>query len=222
MSVYFPTLDEMLRNRRVVRRADGSYAEDSYDYGVWWRDDRGGVYRLTWIGDRMRDRDADPGELYLARLSGPTRVGFDLGGGESAVAISAGRATGSVELLCCVAPVEGHPTERLDAILDGWADVCGETNSVAWVRDRVAEALEARWATRPTVESCARCGERPGSPLCGECVERGPLSPDEKTRWDIRRAEDAGHDDRGFEGVGDFYSDDPYERYIAHQAAKGR
>lgn len=29
-------------------------------------------------------------------------------------------------------------------------------------------------------------------------------------------------DDRGFEGVGDFYSDDPYERWAAHQAAKGR
>lgn len=26
----------------------------------------------------------------------------------------------------------------------------------------------------------------------------------------------------GFEGHGDFDSDDPYERYIAHQAAKGR
>lgn len=26
----------------------------------------------------------------------------------------------------------------------------------------------------------------------------------------------------GFEGVGDFDSDDPWERYAAHQAAKGR
>lgn len=25
----------------------------------------------------------------------------------------------------------------------------------------------------------------------------------------------------GFEGIGDFNSDDPWERYIAHQAAKG-
>lgn len=25
----------------------------------------------------------------------------------------------------------------------------------------------------------------------------------------------------GFEGIGDFDSDDPYQRYIAHQAAKG-
>lgn len=26
----------------------------------------------------------------------------------------------------------------------------------------------------------------------------------------------------GFEGIGDFDSDDPWQRYIAHQAAKGR
>lgn len=25
----------------------------------------------------------------------------------------------------------------------------------------------------------------------------------------------------GFEGIGDFNSNDPYERYLAHQAAKG-
>lgn len=28
-------------------------------------------------------------------------------------------------------------------------------------------------------------------------------------------------DVRGFEGVGNFYSDDPWERYTAHRAAKG-
>lgn len=28
-------------------------------------------------------------------------------------------------------------------------------------------------------------------------------------------------DDPGFEGIGDFSSDDPWQRYIAHQAAKG-
>jgi hypothetical protein len=28
-------------------------------------------------------------------------------------------------------------------------------------------------------------------------------------------------EDPGFEGIGDFDSDDPYERWLAHQAAKG-
>lgn len=45
--------------------------------------------------------------------------------------------------------------------------------------------------------------------------------------WDMRSAKrehDAQTypDEVGFEGVGDFNSDDPLERYKAHQAAKGR
>jgi transcriptional regulator with XRE-family HTH domain len=126
----FPDLVTMLRNRRVTQRDDGSFAEDSFDFGVWWRDRRGGVFRLTWIGPRMRDEPSLAGELYLVRLDrGDTR---------------------DVELLCVIPPVDGDaPDENVERILDGWGDVCGAEGSVLWVRDRAREAIDAGWATDP-------------------------------------------------------------------------
>lgn len=168
-SIVFPDVETMLRARGVPRRPDpdGSFAEDSYDFGVHWKDVRGRRYRLTWIGPRLRD-PAVAGELYLVRLgSAPS---------------------GEVELLCLIPPVppdreaaetishlsyyEAHgrgssglseaersrlgraresvqPDANVEAILDGWAEVCGLPRSIDWIRDRVWEAHRAGWALDP-------------------------------------------------------------------------
>jgi hypothetical protein len=143
----YDDLDTFFRARSVPQRPDGSWLEDSYDYGVWWRDDEGGVYRLTWIGPRLRDPSRS-GELYLVRLDGPRRAeiapGVDL--------IAAGDDTGRVEMLCRVPPVgrEDAADENVEALLEGWADVCGEVGSVRWLRDRAFEA-EMLWP--PTLDA---------------------------------------------------------------------
>ena len=58
---------------------------------------------------------SDTGELYLVRL-GPT----DRGGGQ-------------VEVLATVAE-----QERLERVLDGWRERCGEPRSLVWLRERAA------------------------------------------------------------------------------------
>jgi hypothetical protein len=175
-SVVYPSVEAMLAARGVLQRADGSYAEDSYDYGVWWTDEDGGVYRLTWVGGRLRDENPPPGELYLVRLDGPTLSVFELREAAEVVSHlgyyeryghldedeeqrlvdarvivhSAGSARGGVELLCVVPPVPGGtPDENVERILDGWAEVCGSPNSRAWIYDRAWEALAAGWARDP-------------------------------------------------------------------------
>jgi hypothetical protein len=129
-TLVFPSLDALLRNRGIQPRTDGGYMEDGYDFGVRWCGPGLLVHRLTWLGPLGRTEDsAPPGELYLLAL------GMANGG--------------AAELLCVIPPVEGDPAYNVRAILDGWQDVCGEPNSVNWVRDRVGEALRAGWATVP-------------------------------------------------------------------------
>lgn len=105
------------------------YADDErrrlspeWDYGVWWCDEAGGVYRLTWV--------CDTGELIVVHLSGPI-YGRLLGA--DALVVSAGRELA----VAVVAVVEGE--ENVEALLDGWAQVCGEPESLAWVLERVRE-----------------------------------------------------------------------------------
>lgn len=133
----FQTLAEFHRNRRL-RHADkaGEYVEDGHDFGIHWRGPARARYRLTWMGPRYRAEDSAPaGELYLANL-----------------------AEGSIELLCVIPPttyevsdsslsVAGDPAFNVRAILSGWEEVEDTPNSVDWVRDRVAEAIRADWAT---------------------------------------------------------------------------
>jgi hypothetical protein len=135
----FSTRGAML-DSRLVRHFNGRFAEDGYDFGIWWRDDCGGVYRLTWVGARGRGDVALAGELYLERVNVGAR--------------DRGWFIDRVELLCIIPPVpttpdeNDRPEQRVSDILDGWAEVCGEPNSVAWIRDRVAEALQAGWAEK--------------------------------------------------------------------------
>lgn len=171
MTRLYDDLETMLADRGVVRRDDGSFAEDSYDYGVWWRGDDGRTYRLTWVGGRMREDEAKAGELYLVRLDGP-RYGTirrsELGGSMAVEdhldVLSAGTASGRVEVLCVIAPAcndehesifdrergsPNDPARTVEEILEGWAEVCGSENSVDWVRERAREAIAGGRATEP-------------------------------------------------------------------------
>lgn len=78
------------------------------DIGLGWRDEPDGP---TWRAAWIRDT----GEVYVMR------------GGT----MSAGG--GRVELLA-----QGVGEERLDALLDGWSQVCGRSGSLAWLERRLA------------------------------------------------------------------------------------
>lgn len=132
MSVVYPSHEDFLISRGLALAM-----ADSHDYGIWWRDNVGGVYRLTWLGPRRRPAGAGaPGELYLLALRGSH--------------------FGSAELLCVIPPIDDDPFEPLDGnverLLDGWAEVCGKDGSVDWIRDRVREALAAGWAREGGVD----------------------------------------------------------------------
>lgn len=153
----YDDLDTFFRAREIPQRPDGSWWEDSYDYGVWWLDDERRTHRLTWIGPRGRHHPDTAGELYLVRLDGPV-----VGSLAADVAlVAAGADTGRVKFLCRIPPTlcdecasDGQvalscrhvpgPDSAVEALLDGWAEVCGNLNSVAWIRDRAWEA-ERLW-----------------------------------------------------------------------------
>lgn len=59
-------------------------------------------------------------------------------------------------------------------------------------------------------------------PVCRHGVSYEPGEPDQYGRSDWCGECWPEPPERGFEGHGDFYSADPFERYVAHQAAKGR
>lgn len=158
-SKFYDDLDTFFKARGLQRRPDGDWWEDSYDFGVWWRTPNGRVYRLTWIGDAVARADSTaPGELYLVRLSGP-HVSKPL---PETVMVSAGDDTGDVEFLGVVPPAmvsepaevllgrqQGDPARNVEAILDGWAEECGKTTSVDWVRERMARAIADGRAIAP-------------------------------------------------------------------------
>ncbi|HEX3909347.1 MAG TPA: hypothetical protein VHW67_01430 [Solirubrobacteraceae bacterium] len=78
------------------------------DVGLWWRE----------AADGPLHRAAwvsDTGELYLVRLGPPEQGG------------------GQVEVLATIAE---H--ERLERVLEGWRERCGEPRSLSWLRERSA------------------------------------------------------------------------------------
>jgi hypothetical protein len=84
------------------------------DVGLWWRDGEPGI-------DGPLHRAAwieDTGELYLVRLGPP-----DEGGGR-------------VEVLARI-----DDAERLERLLSGWRERCGEPGSLRWLRRRSALAV---------------------------------------------------------------------------------
>jgi hypothetical protein len=83
------------------------------DVGLWWREGAGGPLHRA-------AWVADTGELYLVRL-GP-----------------AGSGAGTVEVL---AELDGR--ERVEELLSGWRERCGEPGSLEWLRRRAARAPRA-------------------------------------------------------------------------------
>lgn len=127
------------------------------DFGVWWRDRGGVVYRLSWveatgelIAVQLTPAQAIPFHVledeleavnvpreyaerveHVAEATGLTVgvIGFAVIGGEP----------GSVYVLGVV-----HGRDVVERLLDGWAEVCGATGSVGWVVERIRrEGLEA-------------------------------------------------------------------------------
>jgi hypothetical protein len=80
-----------------------------HDVGLWWREDARGPLHRA-------AWISDTGELYLVRLGPPEQGG------------------GRVEVLATVAE-----QERLERVLDGWRERCGEPRSLAWLRERAAQ-----------------------------------------------------------------------------------
>jgi hypothetical protein len=109
-----------LRARRYIRPGrygslNSFYAADARrarsrerDVGLWWREDADGPLHRAAWVN-------DTGELYLVRL-GPTEQGG-----------------GQVEVLAIVA--DG---ERLERVLEGWRERCGQPRSLMWLRERAA------------------------------------------------------------------------------------
>jgi hypothetical protein len=93
------------------------------DVGLWWREDVDGPLHRAAWVD-------DTGELYLVRLGPPEQ-----GGGE-------------VEVLANV-----EDGERLDRVLEGWRERCGEPRSLTWLRERLRRsgAARARVPRQPVV-----------------------------------------------------------------------
>lgn len=85
-----------------------------HDVGLWWREGASGPLHRA-------AWVSDTGELYLVRL------GASAAGG------------GRVEVL---ARVESQ--ERLEDVLQGWRERCGEPRSLQWLRERVARRLPVR------------------------------------------------------------------------------
>jgi hypothetical protein len=79
------------------------------DVGLWWREDADGPLHRA-------AWVSDTGELYLVRL-GPSEQGG-----------------GQVEVLASIA--DG---ERLEHVLEGWRERCGEPRSLGWLRGRAAQ-----------------------------------------------------------------------------------
>jgi hypothetical protein len=79
------------------------------DVGLWWRDQPDGPLHRA-------AWISETGELYLVRL------GSDADGG------------GAVEVLATV-----PDRERLESVLDGWRERCGEPASLAWLRGRAKQ-----------------------------------------------------------------------------------
>ncbi|HEY2216874.1 MAG TPA: hypothetical protein VGH21_05220, partial [Solirubrobacteraceae bacterium] len=106
-----------LRRGRPARYStlQGFYAADprrvrsrERDVGLWWRASADGPLHRAAWIN-------DTGELYLVQLGDPEQGG------------------GRVEVLSTVAE-----EDRLEQVLEGWRRRCGEPQSLAWLRGRVA------------------------------------------------------------------------------------
>jgi hypothetical protein len=104
------------------------------DVGLWWREELDGPLHRA-------AWVSDTGELYLVRL-GPQAAGG-----------------GRVEVLARI-----DERERMEALLAGWRERCGEPRSLSWLRRRVARMGAAPWA-RTTAFAAPRLSASAGQSL---------------------------------------------------------
>lgn len=90
------------------------------DFGVWWRWNRQ-IFRLTYV--------EATGELIAVQLTPPELAVYPFGWG-----VIAGEPARILTL--GIVP----DLDRVEELLDGWADVCGQPDSLAWVAERVLAA----------------------------------------------------------------------------------
>lgn len=103
------------------------------DYGVWWKDDDGGNWRVSYVHAT--------GHVY-AIGSGSTMASVLNIGGEAVAIIAAGNLNGPVVVfgrLNIPKSADSHRTPA-DDVLEGWAVECGKQGSLAWALERVREA----------------------------------------------------------------------------------
>jgi hypothetical protein len=96
---------------------------EEVEIGTEWHDADGARYEASWV--------ADTGELYV--MAEPNaRLTTDLFGDAWASSVSTDSVT--------VAVVGWIPDRaRLEQVIDGWQAAMGETNSVAWLSERLRQ-----------------------------------------------------------------------------------
>ena len=115
------------------------------EFGREWSDGAGGRCELSWV--------VDTGELYL--MAEPIEPLYSDGIGD--IEVQPVRTEDVTVEILAVVPAR----EALDAMLDGWQDAMTGPNSIAWVRDRVANPPAPRAGTATTLRARrSRCRAR--------------------------------------------------------------
>lgn len=120
------------------------------DVGLWWREQAEGPLHRA-------AWVSDTGELYLVRL-GPVADGG-----------------GRVEVLATV-----EDGERLERVLDGWRERCGEPRSLSWLRERAALSVRASADSapaRPREPAPTARSSRRTAGTAGGYLDRGRVLP---------------------------------------------
>lgn len=115
------------------------------DYGVWWRDDDRGTWRISWVHAT--------GDVYAVRAPRPAPRDTTYAGWLQLAGLYGARmpvvVLGNVGKLRSTGPDAFDHTEPLEAILPGWGERCGELGSLAWAVRRIRNAS---YTTKPEPE----------------------------------------------------------------------
>ena len=108
------------------------------DYGVWWKDDDGGNWRVTYVHHT--------GHYYALHLGGTVSRRLAIAGNPILVSSGDGRSEGPVLILgqgeTC-GDLTLRDTEPSEVVLEGWAEPCGSQGSLAWAVQRIRERAPA-------------------------------------------------------------------------------
>lgn len=144
-----PDLTELTQYRDIEAYYDAvpeAALSPESDYGVWWRDDDGGVWRVTYVHET--------GDVYAVRSPGVTSGRLRIGGVETTL-VSAGEHAGPVVVLGTIDTFTEEQEEAarlrsphrvaeppLEAVIPGWPDRCGQQGSLGWVLSMIREHVQ--------------------------------------------------------------------------------